>query len=111
MLVWEGILHVGTTGKLRASNGPAVCKMSLFQLPFWILFMYSQSSAYSQATPGLMNMCVTTSLLRANCVKYMYVFDCHPFFYLLGILKVHLFQLRLLLHKGIGAITAGPTMA
>ena len=38
----------------------------------WLLFTYSRCGTYSQATPGLLNTCITgyaASLLAMNCVQ------------------------------------------
>ena len=56
-LVWGGVR--ATTGELRPRNGPRVCKTSVF-VDFWGFCLCNPGVARnSQATPGLLNACVT----------------------------------------------------
>ena len=55
-LVWGGVQ--ATTGELRPQNGLPV-RRTLVQQILWPLSMYSGRGMYSQATPRLLNTCVT----------------------------------------------------
>ena len=56
-LVWGGAQ--ATTGKLRPRNGPPSMQDALVRRLLWLLSLYFICGTYSQATPGLLNACIS----------------------------------------------------